>query len=92
MVLVKILGGIDLIASITFLMIIFSINPPLALILFSSGLLFLKGLFVFTGEPLSAIDLVSSVILLLSLVFSISSFLLWIPALLLLAKGFVSFV
>ncbi len=92
MVLVKILGLIDLVSASVFLMLAFNIHPWIQLVLFCSGLLLLKGLFVFTGEPLSALDLISSILLLLSLVFTLSVVLIWIPAFLLVAKGLVSFM
>lgn len=89
---VKILGGIDLISSLTFLMLIFGIQPFTQILLFCAGLLFIKGLFILTGEPLSIIDLFSSLLLILSIFFTLSTTLLWIPAFLLLAKAIVSFV
>ena len=93
MVLVKILGCIDLIASFTFLMLVFGIIPYVQLVLFCAGLLLLKGLMIFTGEiPLSIIDLFSEAMLLLSIPFTLFPALLWIPAFLLLAKGIVSFM
>lgn len=92
MVLVKILGAIDLAAGLAFLMLIFGMNVPLQLILFCAGLLLLKGMFVFIGDVLSVIDIFSSLILLLSLLFSIPIFLLWVGAFFLIAKGFVSFL
>jgi hypothetical protein len=92
MVVVKILGGIDLISSFTLLMLIFGIHPFTQLILFCSGLLFLKGLFVFTGDVLSIIDIITSPILIASIFFTLPAFLLWVPAFLLLAKGVVSFI
>ena len=92
MVLVKILGTIDLAAAIAFLMLAFSLNVFTQFLLFCIGLLFIKGLFVFTGDILSIIDLFSSLMLLLALFFSLPAILLWIPAFLLLAKGLVSFL
>jgi len=92
MVLVRILGTLDVISSLLFLMLAFDVHPFLQLTLFCSGLLLIKGLFVFTGEPLSAIDLASSFLLLLSIFFTLPTVLIWIPAFLLLAKGIVSFV
>lgn len=90
--LVKILGGIDVLSAIVFLMFVFGMHPFLYLILFCAGLLLLKGMFVFTGDVLSGIDLISSILLLLSIFFALPTVLLWVPAFLLLAKGFVSFV
>lgn len=90
--LVKLLGIIDVVGSITFLMLIFGISPWIQLVLFCAGLLFLKGLFILTGEPLSAIDLCASLTLLVSLFITPWASLLWIISLLLLAKGAVSFL
>lgn len=90
--LVKILGAIDLISAFAFLLLIFGVHPFLQLMLFCSGLLFLKGLFVLTGDVLSVIDLLSSVLILLSLFLTLPSLFLWVPAFLLLAKGIVSFI
>ena len=90
--LVKILGGIDLAAALIFLMLVFGIPPLSSFTLFCAGLLLVKGMFIFTGDVLSFLDLFSSVLLLLSLFFALPVALLWIPAFLLLAKGFVSFV
>jgi len=92
MVLVKILGVIDIISAITFLMLTFSMQPYFQLILFCAGLLLLKGMFIFTGDILSMIDLFSSIVLLLSLLFTLPAIILWVPAFLLLAKGIVSFL
>lgn len=88
----KVLGGVDLTSALVFLMLIFGFDVYLQFLLFCAGLLFLKGMFVFTGDVLSVIDLFASAILLLSIFFSLPVFLLWAPAFLLLAKGFVSFI
>lgn len=90
--LVKVLGIIDVVASVTFLMFIFGLTPWVQLILFCAGLLFLKGLFILTGEPLSVIDLLASLTLIVSLFVTPWASLLWIISLLLLAKGVVSFL
>jgi hypothetical protein len=90
--LVKVLGAADLLSSITFLMLIFGMHPFLQLTLFCAGVLFFKGLFVFTGDVLSIIDILSSALLILSIFFALPAALLWVPAFLLLAKGFVSFL
>lgn len=90
--LVKLLGALDLLAAITLLMIIFGITPWVQLMLFCAGLLFLKGLFILTGEPLSAIDLLASITLIVGIFFMPWPGLLWALALLLLAKGVVSFI
>ncbi|MEK6858640.1 MAG: hypothetical protein AABX53_01870 [Nanoarchaeota archaeon] len=90
--LVRMLGGLDLLSAIVFLMIIFGLDPWTQFVLFCAGLLFLKGLFILTGEPLSAIDLVSSLTLIFSLLWMPWMGLAWMLALLLLAKGIVSFI
>ena len=91
--LVKILGGIDILSATAFLMLMFGIQPAFYFLIFCSGLLLVKGMFIFTGEIiLSLVDLISAVLLLLSIFLAIPAVLLWIPSLLLLAKGFVSFV
>lgn len=90
--LVKVLGAIDLLAALTFLLMVFGISPWMQLVLFCAGLLFLKGLFVLLGEPLSAIDLVASATLLAGLFFAPWAGLVWVLSLLLLAKGIISFI
>ena len=89
---VKILGAIDILSSLTLTFFIFGIHPISQLILFCSGLLFIKGLFIFSGEPLSLIDLLGSLILLISIFFTFPIMLYWIFAFILMAKGFVSFL
>jgi hypothetical protein len=87
----KILGGIDLVASLAFFMLIFGMDVATPFLLFTAGLIAVKGLFAFTGDVLSFVDLFSAFFLLLSIFFSLPSIFLWMPALLLLAKGVVSF-
>ena len=90
--LLKVLGGIDLAAALAFLLLIFGMDVFTQFLLFCSGLLLMKGLFVLSGDVLSVIDLVSSLFLILSIFFALPAILLWVPAFLLLAKGFVSFL
>ena len=90
--LVKILGVIDLLSAIAFLMMTFGIKVPFAFIIFCALLLLLKGMFVIGGDVLSLIDLLSSFILFISIFFSVFTFLIWVCALLLFAKGFISFL
>lgn len=92
MVLVKILGGIDLVAGLAFLLMIFGVNVFTPYLLFCAALLFIKGLFVFTGEPLSLVDIFSSLSLIIAIFFNLPGFVLWVAAFLLFAKGFVSFL
>lgn len=90
--LVKILGGIDLLSATVLLAMTFGITPYVQIALFCAGLLFLKGLFIFGGEPLSLIDLTGSVLLILSIFFTVPAVLLWVVAFLLISKGIVSFI
>ncbi len=91
-ILLKILGTIDLIGAGMFLLLIFGVAPPLPFLLFSAGLLLAKSMFLVTGEPLSAIDLISSILLFSSLLITLPTLLVWTPALLLMAKGAGSFI
>lgn len=90
--LVRILGVIDFASAIAFLMLIFGIDVFLQFMMFCTGLLFLKGFFIFTGDVLSAFDLIFAIFLLISLFFTLPAILLWIAAFVLMAKAFVSFV
>ena len=86
------LGAIDLAAALALLLKIFGLNVLASHLLFCAGLLFFKGLFIFGGEPLSIIDLISSVLLVISIFATPYIFLLWCFSLLLIAKGIVSFI
>ena len=88
--LVRILGLIDICASIVLLAIIFSVPMPIQLLLFFGGLLFVKGLFIFKGDVLSVIDICASVILLVALFFTPWFAILWLFALMLISKGVAS--
>jgi len=90
--LVKILGAIDLISSFVFLGFVFGTPASFQLTFFCAALLFVKGLFVFGGDILSVLDIFASVILLISIFFTLPSVILWIPAFLLLSKGVMSFI
>ena len=90
--LVKILGAIDLAAAFVFLGLIFGNELPFQFILFPAILLLLKGLFIISGDVLSAVDIFAALILFVSIFFNVFSILLWIPAFLLLSKGIVSFL
>ena len=90
--LVKILGAVDLAAALALLLKVFGLNVLSSYLLFCAGLLFLKGLFIFAGEPLSLVDLISSVLLAISIFTTPYIFLLWCFSLLLIAKGVVSFI
>ena len=93
MVLVKILGVLDLIGAIIYLVQVFGIKVPYMAVLFIALLLFLKGLFVLKGEfVLSFIDLFAGIFLILSILFSLPIFILWIMSFLMIAKGVVSFM
>jgi hypothetical protein len=89
---VKVLGGIDVLSAFAFLMMVFGIGVPFQFILFCSGLLMIKGMFIFSGDVLSFIDIFSSALLTLTIFFTLPTALLWTPAFFLLAKGVVSFM
>lgn len=91
-IIIKILGTIDLAAAFAFLLLTFGIEPYTQYVLFCAGLLFIKSLFIFSGDILSAIDLASSIILIVSLFFIPTTLFLWVPALLLCSKGMASFL
>lgn len=90
---VKILGGIDALAGMLFLALALSYAMPFYFIWIFTVVLFLKGLFIFTGEfILSPIDLASSIILILSAFFTIPIFLFWIASILMFVKSSFSFL
>jgi len=90
MVIVKILGLIDILSAFLFLMMIFGMEVFIWLVIFCAFLLLIKGMFIFSGEMLSLIDLSAGLLLFLSIIFQPFTFLIWIASLLLVAKGFVS--
>jgi hypothetical protein len=89
---VKILGSADILSSLVFLMLIFGMHPFIYLVMFCVAVLFLKGMFILSGNVLSLFDLIAAFLLVLSIFFAPPVFLLWICAFLLLAKGVVSFL
>ena len=89
---VKILGALDVGAAITFLMMVFGIDVYVQVLLFFAFLLLIKGLFILGGEMLSIIDLISGILLIVSVFWTLPAIAVWIPALLLLSKGTVSFI
>jgi hypothetical protein len=90
--LVKILGTIDFASAILLLANVFGIEPYTSFVFFCGGLLLMKGMFVFTGDFLSWLDLFSAIILFLTLVFTLPTILIWLPALLLMSKAVASFI
>ncbi|MBS3083551.1 hypothetical protein J4423_01995 [Candidatus Pacearchaeota archaeon] len=92
MVLVKVLGFIDLVASITLLGMIFSIDVPFRLMLVLGALLFMKGLFILTGDLFSILDLGAAVVFFVGIFFTPATFILWIFSLFLMSKGVASFL
>ena len=91
MVLVKLLGVIDILASILFLGNIFAVPIPVSATIIAAGLLFIKGLFIFIGNFFSLVDLAAAGIILFSLFFAPWIWLMWLMALVLMAKGMASF-
>lgn len=92
MVLVKILGFIDLAASIILLCMTFSLSVPYQIIVFFGGILLLKGGFIINGNLFSLVDLLAAIVLFIGIFFSPAVFLLWILSLFLMAKGAASFL
>jgi len=58
--LVKILGFIDIVASVILFSMVFSLVLPLQLVISVAGLLFVKSLFILRGDLLSFVDLIAS--------------------------------
>lgn len=92
MIILKTLGFIDLLSSVTLLSIIFSINIPFQIILFLGVLLFMKGLFILTGDLFSILDIGAAAIFFMGLIFNIPIIVLWIFSLFLMSKGLASFL
>ena len=92
MIALKILGAFDLIASSAFLMLVFGIQPFTQFLMFCAGLLIIKGFFAIVGNVLSMLDILFAIFLIISIFFALPTFLLWIPAFILIAKGLVSFI
>lgn len=90
--LVKLLGIIDFIAALVFLLLIIGVALPFQFLIFPALLLFAKSLFILKGDALSLIDMLCAAIIFLSIFFSLPSLFLWIPLLLLVYKVVVSFI
>lgn len=90
--LVKVLGAIDIAGALAFMLMLFGMQIWIQYLLFCAGLLLVKGMFIFTGDVLSIIDIFSGGILIFSLVFTLPTILLWIPLFMLLSKGVVSLI
>ncbi len=91
MTIVKILGLVDLIASIAIFSLIFGISLPLQVILFFGGILFMKSLFLLNGDVLSIFDLLSTIVFFVSFFTQPWTFLIWVCSLVLMTKGIASF-
>ncbi len=88
---VKILGIMDLIASIVIFSLIFGVSLPFQVILFFGGILFMKSLFLLTGDILSVFDLLSAIVFFTSFFTQPWIFMIWICSLVLMTKGIASF-
>ena len=88
---VKVLGIVDVCAALLLLSSLFGLPPILRINLFFGGLLLMKSLFLFTGDMLSAVDLVSAVVIFVGIFFTPWTFIIWACSLLLMAKGAASF-
>lgn len=92
MVLVKVLGFVDLVAAIMLLCMVFSLELPLQLVMCVGGLLFVKSLFILTGDFLSVIDLVASLTLITGIFFTPWISLIGLLSLFLMSKSVASFL
>jgi len=90
--LVKILGVLDLMAAFLIFVLSFGFHPPELLVTFFVVILLLKGGFILTGSIASGFDLLGALVLFLSLYYSLPQIAFFIPGLLILQKGFLSFV
>ncbi len=88
---VKLFGLIDLCAAVLLLAGMFEAPIAFKIYIFFGGLLFIKSLFLLTGDVLSSVDLLSSIVIFLSIFFAPWVFLVWACSLLLMAKGAASF-
>ena len=88
---VKIFGLVDLCAALLILALLLGLPPILQLSLFFGGVLFMKSFFLLTGDALSAVDLISSVIIFITLFFTPWAWLMWVCSLMLMSKGVASF-
>jgi len=90
--LVKILGFIDIVASVILFSMVFSLVLPLQLVISVAGLLFVKSLFILRGDLLSFVDLIASFTLFIGIFITPLTFILWFLSLLLMSKGVASFL
>ena len=90
--LVKILGGIDVLASLVLLALSFGLGVPEKIIIVFALLLFLKGLFILTKSIASAFDLIAFIVLITTLFVILPQWIYLITAFLILQKGIFSFL
>ncbi len=88
--LVKILGVVDLLAAILIFLISWSVSLPSTLVWVFIIILLLKGLFILGGDIASGFDLITGVILILCLYFTIPRVILLILGFFIFQKGFLS--
>jgi hypothetical protein len=89
--LVKILGVVDFFVAFIFLLLLFGAKIPFPFILFIAAIMIVKGIFIIWGDFLSLIDWACALILILSIFLALPSAFLWVPLLILILKGSMSF-
>lgn len=89
--LVKILGALDIVAALMLLIAGIGFKLPYMVVLFFGLLLLVKGL-IFITDFASWFDILGALILFLSLVIGLPSWLFLIPCLLIFQKGILSFL
>lgn len=89
---VKILGGIDVISAVIFLALGLKMNLFYYFLFLFGVLLILKGFFIITGNLFSLFDFFAGIILILSIFYQFPILFLLIISCLLFAKGMASFI
>lgn len=88
---VKILGGLDIVVALMLLIAGFGFKLPFIVIVFFGLLLLVKGL-LFVTTLASWFDILGALVLFLSLLFVFPSWIFFIPCLLIFQKGILSFL
>ena len=90
--LVKVLGAIDLIISLIIFSHSWGLTLPGEVLIVMAVILFIKGIFIFTGDIASGMDWIVGIVLIIESFFVLPVFVLIIAGFLLLQKGFLSVV
>jgi len=90
--LIKILGAIDLIISLAIFSQSWGLDIPKTMVIVFATILFIKGLFIITGDIASVLDWIVAIVLIIEIFYNLPAFILIIAGFLLLQKGFLSIV